>query len=708
MRKLYALLFVVLLAANGLVAQRTCGTMDHLHEQMQSDPSIAKSLQKQENEIQRFVRENGENFRTPGGVINIPVVVHVVYRTTQQNISDTQVQSQIAVLNEDYSGTNADVTSVPGAWTSLVANTGIQFCLASRDPQGLPTTGIVRVNTTVTSFGMNGDPVKYTSQGGSDAWPRDSYLNLWVCNLGQQLLGYAQFPGSGLAATDGVVVLYNAFGRTGTVSAPYNKGRTCTHEVGHWLNLRHIWGDDGGACNGTDFVADTPNQAGENYNCLSFPATDACSATSPGVMFMNYMDYTPDACMYFFTNGQGTRMNATLSGTRSSLANSQGCVPVNLPSNDAGVLAISSPSGTYCTEQITPTFTLKNFGLNTLTSVTINWQIDGGAVSTQAWTGSLSSLAATNVTLPVQTVSAGNHTITIYTTNPNGATDGDVNNDSNSSSFTIATSGQALPFAYNFTSTTWPPAGWTLNNPDNSFTWEHKANVGNGGNGSVWVNNYDYNARGEVDEFLLPSVNLSGVSGADVTFDLSYVLYSQTGYSDTLALYASTDCGTSWTEIYRKFDQALTTVTPYYLQSAFTPSSPNQWRNESVSLGQFVGNSNVIVKFVNITDYENNLYLDNINIQVGAVAVANALPSNAVSVFPNPNNGMFSVNVNLPNPTDVKLAVFNSIGQQVASRNLTGFNNGKLAFDLSSQAAGVYYLRVEADGKSIIKKVSLQ
>jgi hypothetical protein len=195
MRKLYALLFVVLLAANGLVAQRTCGTMDHLHEQMQSDPSIAKSLQKQEDEIQRFVRENGENFRTAsGGVINIPVVVHVVYRTTQQNISDTQVQSQIAVLNEDYSGTNADVTSVPGAWTSLVANTGIQFCLASRDPQGLPTTGIVRVNTTVTSFGMNGDPVKYTSQGGSDAWPRDSYLNLWVCNLGQQLLGYAQFP----------------------------------------------------------------------------------------------------------------------------------------------------------------------------------------------------------------------------------------------------------------------------------------------------------------------------------------------------------------------------------------------------------------------------------------------------------------------------------------------------------------------------------
>ncbi|MEY3444252.1 MAG: hypothetical protein RLZZ519_2533, partial [Bacteroidota bacterium] len=158
MRKLYALLFVVLLAANGLVAQRTCGTMDHLHDQMQSNPSIAKSLQKQEDEIERFVRENGNNFRNAAGTITIPVVVHVVYRTAGQNISDQQVQSQIAVLNEDYSGTNTDVTSVPSAWTSLVANTGIQFCLASRDPQGLPTTGIVRVSTTVTSFGMNGDP----------------------------------------------------------------------------------------------------------------------------------------------------------------------------------------------------------------------------------------------------------------------------------------------------------------------------------------------------------------------------------------------------------------------------------------------------------------------------------------------------------------------------------------------------------------------
>ncbi|HEX2899160.1 MAG TPA: zinc metalloprotease, partial [Bacteroidia bacterium] len=377
MRKLYALLFVVLLAANGLVAQRNCGTMDYLQMQMQKDPSIAKNMQKQEDEIQRFVRENGDRLRNAAGVITIPVVVHVVYRTGTQNISDAQVQSQIAVLNEDFGGTNADISSVPAVWQGISGNTGIQFCLATRDPQGLPTTGIVRVSTTVTSFGMSGDPVKFTSQGGSDAWPRDSYLNLWSCNLGGGLLGYAQFPGQA-AATDGVVAGFNFFGRVGVLQAPYNKGRTMTHEVGHWLNLRHIWGDDGGTCGGTDQVADTPNQAGENYGCTSFPDLDACQNASPGVMSMNYMDYTDDACMYFFTSGQATRMNSTLSGARSALLNSQGCVPVNLPANDAGVLAISAPSGTYCTEQITPSFTLKNFGLSALTSVTINWQIDGG------------------------------------------------------------------------------------------------------------------------------------------------------------------------------------------------------------------------------------------------------------------------------------------------------------------------------------------
>lgn len=706
MRKYYTAFAALLLGGLSLNAQRNCGTMDYHQQQLMANPSIERSMQKQENEIQRWIQANGENHRT-AGVITIPVVVHVVYRTATQNISDAQVQSQIAVLNEDYSATNADISSVPAAWTSIAANTGIQFCLASRDPQGNPTTGIVRVQTTVNSFSLN-DAVKYTSQGGDDAWPRDSYLNLWACNLGGGLLGYAQFPGSGAAATDGVVIGYNFFGRVGTLSAPYNKGRTATHEVGHWLNLRHIWGDDGGSCSGSDQVADTPNQAGEFYGCPSFPQTDACTAASPGVMFMNYMDYTDDACMFFFTQGQSTRMNATLSGTRASLAASQGCVPVQLPSVDAGVLSISSPSGTYCDDQVTPAITIKNFGANTLTSVTINWQIDGGSTQTQSWTGSLASLASTNVTLPTQTVASGNHTITIFTSNPNGTTDGQPSNDSQSSNFTIATSGQAVPFSYNFASTTWVPAGWTLENPDNSYTWEHSANVGYNGNGSVWINNYDYQDRGQADGFLLPSLNLAAASGASLTFDLSYVLYSASGYSDTLQVYASIDCGTTWTQVYEKSGQNLTTVTPYYLQAPFTPNNASQWRNESVNLSSFVGNSGVILKFVNVTDYENNLYIDNINVTSTGVAIDEAVLQGSVTTFPNPTSGTFRVNVNLPSASDVTFSVFNALGQKVVVRNMASFAVGTLEFDLSGQAAGTYFLRVEAEGKSIVKRISLQ
>ncbi|MFM2376402.1 MAG: hypothetical protein RLZZ165_1499, partial [Bacteroidota bacterium] len=266
-------------------------------------------------------------YRSQGSqvVYNIPVVVHVVYNTATQNISDAQVQSQITALNNDFRRLNADRTNTPAAFASVAADCEITFCLATVDPNGAATTGITRTSTTTASF-LDDDRVKSSTSGGKSPWNTSKYLNLWVCNLGGDLLGYAQFPG-GSASTDGVVVDYTAFGTTGTAAAPFNKGRTLTHEVGHWLNLRHIWGDDNGSCTGSDLVNDTPNQAAENYSCPAYPLTDACSSSSPGVMFMNYMDYTDDACMNMFTLGQKARMVATLSstGARASLATSGGC-----------------------------------------------------------------------------------------------------------------------------------------------------------------------------------------------------------------------------------------------------------------------------------------------------------------------------------------------------------------------------------------------
>lgn len=337
-------------------AQRVCGTDEHHHHLMQTDPEYVKQREQIEQHTQQYV----QNPTQTRAVVTIPVVVHVVYNTATQNISDAQIQSQMTVLNNDFRKLNADWTLTPSAFQGLVADCEVNFCLAQQDPNGNPTTGIVRKSTTVTSFSSN-NAVKYDAQGGSNAWDRSRYLNIWVCNLGGGLLGYAQFPGGG-AATDGVVCTHTGFGTTGTAAAPFNKGRTATHEVGHWLNLYHIWGDDGTGCTGSDQVGDTPNAGGPNYGCPGFPKV-SCSNGPNGDMFMNYMDYTDDACMYMFTAGQKTRLSAlfAVGGARASLTTSNGCTP---------------PSGTTCG---TPS------GVNatgiTTSGATIGWTAVAGASS---------------------------------------------------------------------------------------------------------------------------------------------------------------------------------------------------------------------------------------------------------------------------------------------------------------------------------------
>lgn len=252
------------------------------------------------------------------GPVTIPVVVHVVYNKKSENISKAQINSQISVLNKDFRAQNTDRAKVPAVWKGLVADANIQFALASEDPADNTTTGVTRTKAGRTAFGVD-NSVKSAATGGVDPWPTDRYMNIWVCSLADGLLGYAQFPG-GPPQTDGVVILNTAFGTRGTATAPFNLGRTATHEVGHFLNLYHIWGlyDD---CTGGDMVADTPNAAGPNYGEPGFPHV-SCNNGPNGDMFMNYMDYVNDATMFMFTSQQVARMLTTLEGPRSGLGRS--------------------------------------------------------------------------------------------------------------------------------------------------------------------------------------------------------------------------------------------------------------------------------------------------------------------------------------------------------------------------------------------------
>lgn len=328
--------------ATSVVAKRACGSMEVLEQQLAADPAQAKRMADIEAHTQRLLA-NPALQRTTAGTVIIPVVVHVLYNTAAQNISDAQVQSQIDVLNEDYRKLNADASKTPAQFAGLVADVNVQFVLAKRTPTGAATNGIIHKQTKTTSWSTN-DAVKNSKRGGDDAWDTSKYLNLWACNLGQGLLGYAQFPG-GAASTDGVVILYSAFGSrakypAGTYTTTYDLGRTATHEVGHWLNLRHIWGD---ATCGNDQVADTPTQSAANYGCPAFPHV-TCS--NSGDMSMNYMDYTDDQCMYMFSTGQSQRMNALFAtgGARASLLTSLGGTAPRAAATEAMATAYPNPA----------------------------------------------------------------------------------------------------------------------------------------------------------------------------------------------------------------------------------------------------------------------------------------------------------------------------------------------------------------------------
>lgn len=300
-------------SANG----KSCHSMNVLNRQLKENPGLYNKMYDVELHTRQLIAAKkpgggngngngggngggGGSTPTPyAGTVTIPVYVHVVYANSQQNISNAQVNSQISVLNADFNDSNYN--DIPSEFQGVAANTDIHFTLDSGD--------IARHSNSTSSWGTS-SAVKSTYP------PVAGYLNIWVCNIGGGILGYAQFPG-GNSATDGVVISPQYFGTTGFVSAPFDGGRTATHEVGHWLNLRHIWGD--GRCKQDDFVADTPSSDGANYGCPSYP-TRNCRTND---MTMNYMDYTDDACMNMFTDGQNDRMRTIFAagGSRESFVN---------------------------------------------------------------------------------------------------------------------------------------------------------------------------------------------------------------------------------------------------------------------------------------------------------------------------------------------------------------------------------------------------
>lgn len=294
-----------------------CHSMKVLNKQLKENPGLYQKMYNVEKHTRKFIAAKKPAGKPGGGgtnpgtdpgtdpeytaAITIPVVFNIL-EDPAHPVTQAHLQSQIDILNEDYNNNNANASGIPSEFASAVADVKISFTIAA----------INRKASTKSSWGTN-DAMKSSSQGGIDATAPSTHLNFWVCEIGGGILGYAQFPGGALA-TDGVVIGSDFVGEN-TSGGQYGHGRTATHEVGHWLNLRHIWGD--GRCKQDDFVSDTPSSDGPNYGCPSYPTVN-CRSND---MTMNYMDYVDDNCMYMFTNGQNDRMRALFStgGARESL-----------------------------------------------------------------------------------------------------------------------------------------------------------------------------------------------------------------------------------------------------------------------------------------------------------------------------------------------------------------------------------------------------
>ncbi|RZJ31807.1 MAG: T9SS type A sorting domain-containing protein [Flavobacterium sp.] len=322
--------------------------MDMVHAKAQADPSFAAHHQ----EIMDYIRNPNNQMNrindagSPSIVVTIPVVFHVLYKNTTQNISDAQINSQLTILNNDYRKLNTDYsTVVPAPFQSFGADMEIMFCKATQTPTGATTTGITRKQV-ANSFVFEDN---YYTSSGEPAWNQAKYLNIWIGRFSDSsLLGFAFLPSEAGQPWDGLCIGDQYFGNTGTATAPYNKGRTATHEIGHYFGLDHPWGD--GNCDGDDFVADTPATSEPYFDCQSYPNNDyTCVPSASGAMYMNYMDYVPDACMAFFTSGQKAVMQATLAGPRSSLLTSNGCSSLGLDQVAAvrGIAVYPNPVSQY-------------------------------------------------------------------------------------------------------------------------------------------------------------------------------------------------------------------------------------------------------------------------------------------------------------------------------------------------------------------------
>ncbi|MBA3665845.1 MAG: T9SS type A sorting domain-containing protein [Bacteroidetes bacterium] len=670
----------------------------------------------------------------------IPVVVHIIHTGqtagTGANISAAQVQDQINILNADFAGTGFNVSQLASTTFSSVgaSNTGISFCLAKKDPAGVTLTefGIDRLNAT--TKGWTAGPYTQAYMDGTikpnSIWDPTRYLNIWVANLGGGLLGYATFPagtgliglgGFGTATTDGVVILNTAFGSIGSATAPpYNKGRSATHEIGHWVGLRHIWGD--GTCL-TDYVNDTPPAQQSNFGCPAYPHNvGVCAGNTTGEMTMNFMDYTDDPCMYMFTPNQNTRMQTAMqSGTYRSQLSASASTLCTIAAA-APVASMSIPSS-GCTNSSVATNNLSN----------------GNPTPTYAWSSNPSAgvtfnpnSTATNPTVIFAT--PGSYTLTVVATNSLGS-------NSNSKSITITTC-TAAAVSCNDTLT-------NANNTDTLFTDAYSGGYIGGNNGYGDKEKAEYfssaglvgnaNIIGGIVVFYKHATANIGTKG---TSNLVFKIYAGNNTSgptglplktftasitSILASATATNgvsyCGnpnlTYNSNVMRPYSfnfPTPTAITGDFFLSVQLPSTTGDTaaifvtgeNGRTASTGWELQTPSTWVPFNDgtTTSWQLNASLAILpKISCATAINKNSVLDNNVVLYPNPSNGMVNIITTLPGTQNLDITVYNALGQLVSSIKHNAISNDVFELDMKNQSSGVYFISINNGQEKIVKRL---
>lgn len=632
--------------------------MEAIQQRLDADPVFRAQYERMQRGIQADQNNANRTARTsvlPDSVI-IPVVVHIVL-PNPNIVTDADVQYFMNRLNLDFSGRNPDSTNGANFY-NVRGRSKIRFALARRTPGGLLTNGIERrVGNVVMGFNTY-QPLKHFSDGGLDPWNVTQYYNVWVgigaTSGGGTLLGIAPAIGVGGATEtttsqngiDGVCINYLTFSNNSCYSPTWgNLARTGVHEVGHNFGLYHIFQD--GCANG-DFSRnlttapaqvlpdsllspsdDTPAQNNETTGCPSGTVAAGCpsSPTPPGRMFSNYMDYTDDGCMAMFSVGQVKRMHYILEYFRAGYLTTQGHIPpagavlldaeafesVNPGGYELnGCAVVNYPSSVNCAGSFAPKFRVRNNGLTPITSITVGWRLNSGAAATVNITGINIPAGGTYVaTLPAQTLIDGTNQLQFFT-----ALAGDQNpaNDTLNTALSISTT--PLPVTETFESPTFPPPPWTVVSVNSTGTqnWIRRAPGRNSGF-SLFIENYS-NSSGAIDDFRSGSFAAAPTDIVNVNFDLAYKFYGTTTTTspDTLVVLVSSDCGVTFTEVYKKWGVNLATAGGQF--ASYIAPVAADWRTETITLpASVLTNGKFQVIFRSKSRFGNNIFIDNINIE---------------------------------------------------------------------------------------------